>query len=243
MDYSYTYLLVNFLTVIICFLASFDRRIRFNKYFGVFLLSSTLVALPFILWDAWFTKIGVWWFDSTYTVGLRLLGLPVEEWMFFYCIPFACVFTYFCITRFFNLSWANSLNNVLVFTSFVALSVAALLFHDRIYTFVTVLVTLFTLLYLHFVAKQEWLGQASLIYLILMPGFFAVNGVLTGTGIPSPVVNYNPGDFLGIRILTIPIEDSVYGYSMILWNIYFFNKFLPMAMVKRATKTGPVQLP
>ena len=51
----FTYLLVNFCTIIICFVASFDRRIRFDRYFGTFLLSSTIVALPFILWDIVFT--------------------------------------------------------------------------------------------------------------------------------------------------------------------------------------------
>ena len=58
-----------------------------------------------------------------------------------------------------------------------------------------------------------------------MPGFLMVNGVLTGTGLDSPIVNYNPDDFLGIRNLTIPIEDVVYGYEMILWNIFLFKKF------------------
>jgi lycopene cyclase domain-containing protein len=68
------------------------------------------------------------------------------------------------------------------------------------------------------------MGKASFVYLILMPGFFAVNGILTGSLIPSPVVNYNPDDFLGIRMGTIPVEDAVYGYSQFLLNIYFFKK-------------------
>jgi len=45
------------------------------------------------------------------------------------------------------------------------------------------------------------------------------------TGLKSPIVNYNPGDFLGIRIGTIPIEDAVYGYSQFLLGLYFFKKF------------------
>ncbi|MGO1242973.1 MAG: lycopene cyclase domain-containing protein [Sphingobacterium sp.] len=38
-------------------------------------------------------------------------------------------------------------------------------------------------------------------------------------------VNYNPEDFLGIRILTIPIEDAVYGYTQIILTFYFFKHF------------------
>jgi lycopene cyclase domain-containing protein len=92
--------------------------------------------------------------------------------------------------------------------------------------------TLAVLLFLHFIAKKEWVGQATLVYLILMSGFFPVNGILTGTGLESPVVNYNPSEFLGIRMFTIPVEDAVYGYSQFLLNIYFF-KFLQQRNEKR----------
>ncbi|AZA76397.1 lycopene cyclase domain-containing protein [Chryseobacterium sp. G0186] len=220
----YTYILINFCTVIICFLASFDKRIKFNKLFGKFLISSTIVAIPFIAWDIWFTAKGVWWFDLNYTLGLKIAGLPIEEWLFFYCIPFACVFTYYCLEKFFILEWISVLNNLIVFTSVIILGVVGLIYYERIYTLLTVIVTLFTLGYLHFIAQKEWLGKASFVYLVLMPGFFAVNGILTGSIIPSPVVNYNPDDFLGIRMGTIPVEDAVYGYSQFLLNIYFFKK-------------------
>lgn len=221
----YTYILINFFTIFICLIASFDKRLQFNKYFGPFLFSATLVAIPFIVWDIWFTKMGVWWFDVDYTLGIVLAGLPLEEWLFFYCIPFACVFTYFCLDKLFNLSWANSINNLVVFTGTIILVVIALLHHDKLYTFVTAVFTTGTLYFLHFVAKKEWIGQASFTYLILMPGFLVVNGLLTGTGIESPVVNYNPEEFMGLRILTIPIEDAAYGYSLFLLNLYFFKFF------------------
>lgn len=174
---SSTYLLVNFFAIIICFIASFDKRIQFYKHFGTFLLSSTIVAIPFIAWDVWFTDMGVWWFNTDYTIGVIIAGLPLEEWLFFYCIPFACVFTYYCLDKFFDLSWANVFNNVIVFITTIVCVVTALLYFDRIYTLVTALVTLATLFYLHFIAKKEWIGQASFVFMILMVGFFAVNGV------------------------------------------------------------------
>ncbi|WBV58116.1 lycopene cyclase domain-containing protein [Chryseobacterium daecheongense] len=220
----YTYILINFFTVIICFLASFDKRIQFHKLFGKFLISSAIVAIPFIGWDIWFTAKGVWWFDLRYTMGFKIAGLPIEEWLFFFCIPFACVFTYYCLDKFFNLDWANAFNNLIVFAAVIILSVTGLLFYDRIYTLVTIIVTIFTLCYLHFIGKKEWIGKASFVYLVLMPGFFAVNGILTGSLIQSPVVNYNPDEFMGIRMGTIPVEDAVYGYSQFLLIIYFFKK-------------------
>lgn len=221
----YTYLLINLLTISICFIFSFDKRIQFNKHFPAFLKASILVAIPFIAWDVWFTAHQVWWFNTAYTTGLILLGLPIEEWLFFMCIPFSCVFTYFCLDKFFNVSWISAFNNIIVFVSVIVCVVIALLHDDKIYTFVTAIVTAATLIYLHFIVRAPWIGQASFVFTILMLGFFPVNGVLTGTGLESPIVNYNSKNFLNIRILTIPIEDAVYGYTQFLLNIYLFKIF------------------
>lgn len=220
-----TYLLVLFFTIIICFIASFDRRIRFDRHFGAFIKAAVLVAIPFIAWDVWFTAEGVWWFDTNYTLGLVIAGLPLEEWLFFLCIPFSCIFTYYCIDKFFKWEWLAGLNNLIVFVTVVVCSVMALLHYDKIYTLVTAIATLGTLIYLHFIARAEWIGKASLVFTILMLGFFPVNGVLTGSWIASPIVNYNPGDFLGIRMGTIPVEDAVYGYTQFILILYFFKKF------------------
>ncbi len=223
--WQYTYLAINFFTIIICFIFSFHPKIKFHRHFKAFLLSSIVVALFFIAWDVWFTANGVWWFNDKYLIGKRLFRLPIEELLFFICIPFSCVFTYFCLDKFFTLDWKPSVEKVFVIISIISCLILAIIFRDKIYSFITFLTTAITLIILYFVLKVKWIGKASFIYLVLMPGFLAVNGILTGTGLDSPIVNYNPEDFIGFRILTIPIEDTVYGYEMILWNLFFFHKF------------------
>jgi lycopene cyclase domain-containing protein len=189
------------------------------------MMASLLVAVFFIVWDIWFTKIGVWWFNDRYLIGSRLFGLPIEELMFFICIPFSCIFTYFCLDKFFKLDWNPDFERIFVIISITVLLCLSVYFEQRIYPFVTFFTTAISLFALYFILKVKWIGKASLIYLILMPGFLAVNGILTGSGLDSPIVNYNPEHIIGIRIFTIPIEDTFYGYEMILWNLYFFQKF------------------
>lgn len=220
----YTYLIVNFLTIIICFVFSFHPKIRFDRHFGAFLKASMLVAIPFVLWDAWFTQLGVWWFNDRYLLGLRVLGLPLEELLFFICIPFSCVFTYYCLDSFLKLDWKPRAEKWLVIISAAICLAIGILYLELLYTTITFFATAATLLFLHYVAKVSWLGKASVVYVILLPGFFMVNGVLTGTGLETPIVNYNSAEFLNIRMQTIPVEDAVYGYALILWNIYFFKK-------------------
>lgn len=222
---SLTYSTILFLTVIICFVASFDSRIQFNKQFLHFFKASALVSVPFILWDIWFTHLGVWWFNTNYTIGVSIAGLPLEEMLFFIFIPFSCIFTYFVIDKYYQLDLLKLFNNLLVFTSIIILIVVGLLNINKIYTITTCLVTVATLFYLHFIVKSQWISKASFVYTLLMLGFFPVNGVLTGTGLDNPIVNYNPKDFLGIRMFTIPVEDMVYGYTQFLLIIYFFKYF------------------
>ncbi|WP_286735461.1 MULTISPECIES: lycopene cyclase domain-containing protein [Sphingobacterium] len=221
----YTYSLILFFTVIICFVASFDKRLRFDREFVPFLKAAALVAVFFIAWDVWFTSRGVWWFDTRYTLGLVIAGLPLEEWLFFIFIPFSCIFTYFCIDKFFRLQSLSAFNNIVVFVSVIICAVVALRYADRIYTVVTATVTIVTLVLFHFAFRIQWITQASVVFTLLMLGFLPVNGILTGTGLESPIVNYNPMEFMGIRVLTIPVEDAVYGYTQFLWVLYFFKKF------------------
>jgi len=222
---QYLYLLINFFTVIICFIFSFHHKIRFSRYFSAFLSASLIVAVFFVAWDAWFTKIGVWWFNDKYLLGIRLFRLPIEELLFFICIPFACIFTYFCLDKFFRLDWKPLPQKIFVVVSIISALVISNWFCENIYTFITFLSTGCSLFLLYFILKVRWIGKVSFVYLLLMPGFLMVNGILTGTGLESPVVNYNPDHFIGLRIFTIPIEDTVYGYELILWNVFFFEIF------------------
>ena len=67
------------------------------------------------------------------------------------------------------------------------------------------------------------MGKFYRFYLWHLIPFFIVNGILTGTGIDGEVVWYNNAENLGIRLGTIPIEDSLYSLSLMLMNISIFE--------------------
>ena len=50
---------------------------------------------------------------------------------------------------------------------------------------------------------------------------FIVNGYLTGKNI----VIYNPEFFMGLRIGSIPLEDFIFGFSMVSLTIIFWEYF------------------
>jgi hypothetical protein len=49
-----------------------------------------------------------------------------------------------------------------------------------------------------------------------------VKGILTGTGPDQPVEIYNNAETFGLRLLAILIEDTLYGFELILLNMFLY---------------------
>ena len=63
-------------------------------------------------------------------------------------------------------------------------------------------------------------------YLLSLLPFLIVNGLLT-SGLPfidpGPVVWYNNAHTLGVRVMSIPVEDFVYSFSLLLMNVMVYE--------------------
>jgi lycopene cyclase domain-containing protein len=223
-----TYLLINIFSAIVPFLFSFYPAIRFNKHFRAFFAGNLIAAACFIAWDLLFTAWGVWGFNDRYILGPKLYNLPAEEVLFFICIPFACVFTYHCFNTFYRITWPKTTERTVIVVLSVLLLVIGIIHTGKAYTSVTCISTAILLTALEFVFKVKWLPGFLSIYPLLLIPFFIVNGLLTGTGLEQPVVWYNNDENVSIRVLTIPVEDFVYGLEMLLFNVFFYEKFKPL---------------
>ena len=94
---NHYYLLVDVGCLLIPLVASFYAPYPFYKQWLRFLKGASVVALFFLIWDEVFTRLGIWGFNPHYLLDWYIGHLPLEEVLFFYCIPFACVFTYFAL--------------------------------------------------------------------------------------------------------------------------------------------------
>lgn len=222
-----TYLLVNIFSITIPFVYSFNKRLNFYKTWYAFWPAALITGAVFIYWDVYFTAWNVWGFNPRHLWGIELINLPVEEWMFFICIPYACVFTYHCLNILVEKDYLGPYARTLTAVLIVVLLLAAVFNLNRIYTSFTFIATAIFLLLHLFVFKSEYLGRFYLAYIIifLMP-FLLVNGILTGSFITEEVVWYNNAENLGIRVFTIPIEDFIYGMLLFLMNVTIYEAII-----------------
>lgn len=223
---EYTYLLVNVFAVLIPLIFSFHPKLQFYKKWKAFWPATLLSAIPFVLWDIIFTGWGIWGFNDNYLLGINFWNLPLEECLFFICIPYCCIYTYHCFNILLKSNpLKNSTFTISVILIIILLAVGIFNLH-RWYTAVTfILLSLFLLVH-QFIWKTKYLGRFYFTYAILIIPFFVVNGVLTGTGIQEAIVWYNNDENLGIRLLTIPVEDVFYGMLLILLNTSIYEKLL-----------------
>lgn len=222
MSPAYTYLMVNLGCIIVPFLFSFHPKLKFYDEWGNFLLPCLLVGAFFLAWDILFTSLGVWHFNPAYVIGVFLWGLPLEEYLFFICIPFACVFSYHAFITLLDFKRPSKAVTIIYAALSAALLIIAWLNIHALYTATTFLLLSLTLAYFLF-RRYHFLTAFFVCFLFILIPFTISNGILTGSFLGRVVVFYNDSENLGIRLLTIPVEDIFYGKLLLLLNVFGFE--------------------
>lgn len=214
---SYTYLLIDLCCIIIPLIASFHKKSPFYKNWQHYFPANIAVAVFFLIWDGIFTQWEVWGFNEDYITGIHLFNLPLEEVLFFICIPYACAYTYYVFSKYSSISFPVLAWRISYFLA-AALILVAIFYRTHLYT-----ATTFFLLSLLLVGLSNkrvfYLDKFFIVYLIILIPFFISNGLLTGSWLAKPIVWYDDNHNLGMRMLTIPVDDAFYAMLLLLMNI------------------------
>lgn len=220
----YLYLILNLASISIPFAYSFHRKMNFIKYWKAIFSSIFIVGLAFILWDAIFTLDSVWGFNTKYHLPYKLIGLPLEEWLFFICIPYASVFIHYAFAYYYpKIKLSKKTTQIISVLLIIILSIIALNNIQKVYTSINFSIAVILLIFGFLRIKQ--LQKFYISFLIILIPFFIVNGILTGSFIEEPIVWYNNNENLGIRLFTIPIEDTVYAFNLLFLNVVLIDEF------------------
>lgn len=195
----------------------------FYKTWKALAIAILIPAILFTVWDELFTQLGIWGFNPRYHTGLSIGSLPVEEILFFVCIPFACLFTYHAFKNLSERSLFFSRHELLSYFMVVALAIAGIYYIDRAYTAITFLGLSFFLAFLTLKVRARFPGYFYVSFLAILFPFFVINSVLTGSFIQEEVVWYNDTAILGLRLGTIPLEDIFYAMLLLLANVSIYE--------------------
>lgn len=198
---------------------SFDRKVAFHRRWPEVFAAIGGIVLTFGAWDIWKTAIGVWSFDPVLAGEARILGLPIPEWLFFVVVPYACVFILACVRAYLRDAELKARRAPwLVLAAAFILPVPFVL--DRTYTAV-VLVSAAIVIAAGALASPNTLRSRNtwVALAITYIPFAIANGVLTG----KPVVLYDDARNLGVRVGTIPVEDFIFSFSMILASFILYD--------------------
>jgi lycopene cyclase domain-containing protein len=223
MNTHYTYFLILVSAIAGPLALSFDKKVGFYKKWKYLFPAMVVPALLYIAWDIFFTSKGVWSFNEKYITGIKLVNLPIEEVLFFLVVPYCCVFIYECIRCYFPLLKNKSIAGTIMKGLAIALMVTGIIFYQKYYTSWTFILCALFIAVLYFFKKYfNNFDAASFLvaYAIILIPFLIVNGFLTAL----PVVMYNDAENLGVKIYTIPFEDTFYGMLLVLMDIAIFEK-------------------
>lgn len=221
-----TYLWIDLAALAIPLLFSFHPRLRFHRTWFALWPALLGMMLVFIPWDAWFTHLGIWGFNAAHVSGISWFGLPLEEVLFFICIPYACLFTYHCFRALGVKDYFGKQAAAITWVLVAALLLIIIFFPGKAYTACALGGLALWLALLRLWVRPVWLGRAYFTWLILLLPFLMVNGILTGGLLKEPVVWYNGKQLLGVRLGTIPVEDGFYGLLLFLVTVTLYEAML-----------------
>lgn len=219
-----TYLWINLAVIAGPLLLSFDKKVAFFKKWKFALSGMLLASGLYLLWDVFFTLIGIWEFNTRYITGFKIINLPWEEFFFFITVPYGCLFIYECLRVYFPGAEKPSVGKTISWILLVLVLATVVLNYDKLYTAVTGILLFFTLLNQLLVTKGRYLSHLYLAWLVAIIPMAVVNGLLTSL----PVLIYNNAENLGIRIHTLPINDLKYGIPV---EDFFYNLLYMMWMI------------
>lgn len=193
---------------------------RFTHRIRPTLTAALLVALPFLVWDAAVTGRH-WSFNPDYILGYQIAGLPLEEIAFFFVVPYACVFTW-------EMVWGHDPGEASPSLRAVPWALTGLLPVGGYLFWTGLEYTGLATAAVGAIGPVDLALRTRLTergsfwkFLAVVAGFTLVfNGYLTA----RPVVLYGESYQLGLRVITIPIEDFLYGTALVAMVVSVYER-------------------
>ena len=164
----------------------------------------TVVGAVFVAWDIAAAHAGHWAFNDAFTLGWRAFNLPLEEYLFFAAVGLVSLAVWGLQTR----GPLRAISRWWLAVPILAACGLAGVYPSRGYSATVAAATLITtalLAWQSHLLSRRWLRWQTAMFGL----FITFNTCLTAL----PIVTYGAGNFSGIRLGTIPLEDFLYSFT------------------------------
>lgn len=215
---KFEYLIFNLIIFFSPIFASFfypkiNYPTNFQALFSIFVSSFIFISHDNQVTNKW------WRFNEKYILGLKIIYLPIEEILFFFSVSFSSLTIWLNLKNFSNLSIKNSLFTlfyILVFIFYHFLYLKTKKPYPKFVNFFYFFIFFFDILFkTNLVFKLNFLIFTLITFLLTL----IFNFYLT----KRPVVLYNEKFKTGFKILSIPVEDFLYGFNFLYLTIFLYD--------------------
>jgi len=217
---NFSYLLILVGTIAVPLFYSYEKQLRFYSNLKYLLPAMLFTGAIFIIMDLRFEQRAIWRFNTEFTIGINILNLPIEEWLYFLAVPFLGVAVY----EFLN-SRLSDFEHPKIFLALslfllILFGVSAYFSRQKLYPFFIFFLLAIYLGYTIFRERfTKHYTKFYLAYFLLLVPFLIVSGLLTAL----PIIEYNAEFNLGIRLFSIPIENFASLFLLMLMNITIYE--------------------
>lgn len=215
------YLLIILVTLLIPLALSFDKTIHFRRKWRFAAWSIAIVSALFLAWDLAFIRLGIWSFNNEYTLGPQILGLPIEEFLYFLALPYLALFIYEALLAHFPRWYFRSVTISISWILLIACVFVLLQHFSKVYTSITAALIIFTILNQITITKAGYRSHLFLAWLLCCLPLLLINGLMC----TLPVIEYNEEHLTGIKLANIPVENFFYLLLYMMWSIALFEKY------------------
>jgi lycopene cyclase domain-containing protein len=214
------YLLLNILVISVPLILTFEKKLTFYKNIFPLFISIFTVGGSYIVWDIFATARGDWDFNPEYLISIKIFNLPLEEILFFVTVPYGIIFLYETFIFYSPSIEEFKINTYYILMIGIIIALLSILFSDQPYTFYVILSVGLFFIASPFIYKKllQSVRFWQFIILTYIP-FFAMNYILTSL----PIVTYGENAIWGNRILTIPVEDFLYSFSLLSFYLLIYS--------------------
>lgn len=217
------FLLLDFLYLAIPLLFSFSGKAPFFRKWKYLSISTLVAGIIFFAWDWVFTTIGIWEFNADRLVGWYIFGVPLEEALYYICIPYAGVFVYHTLTHAIARDYIYFHHELISSALSVLFMVMGIYHMDKAFTGTVFIGSGIFLAFQMIVLKPRYMSRfyfaTPFILLLLVPHALLITGQFS---IQLPVW-HDINETLGVRIGTAPVEVLIFGWFLILVNVTLYE--------------------